>query len=156
MKIKSLDMGSKEPPSNINVKSIDENQIAALISITGEYPLTLYVNKIPLVTLMTMGQHPEALSVGYLVNKGLISSIDDISSVTVDWETNSSIIVLSNKINIEEQRLAERTITSGCGQGTMLGNLLDKTDEIELPESTHISKGTLYKILHDIRQGNRL
>ncbi len=152
MKIKTLDRGSKEPPSNINVKSIDENQIAALISITGEYPLTLYVNKVPLVTLMTMGQHPEALSVGYLVNQGLISSIDDISSITVDWETNSSIIVLSNKTNLEEQRLAERTITSGCGQGTMLGNLLDKTDEIELPETTHISKGTLYKILHDIRQ----
>ena len=152
MKIKSPSLAAKEPPPNINVKSLDENQVATVISITGEYPLTLYVNKMPLVTLMTMGQHPEALSVGYLVNQGLISSVSDISSITVDWETNSSIIVLSSEINIEKQKIAERTITSGCGQGTMLGNLLDKTDQIELPETTQISKSKLYKILHEIRE----
>ena len=79
-------------PLTFEVEALNENGEALPTSIAGENPLTLYVDKCEVVTLMTLGQAPEALAIGYLRNQRLVASIDDIAEVQVDWETNSCAI----------------------------------------------------------------
>ena len=137
--------------SSVEVLSRNENQVFVETSIAGEYPLTLYVNKKPLVTLMTMGQDPEALALGYLKNQSLISSISDIKKITIDWDTDACVISLSENRGSIPSFMQERTVTSGCGQGTMLGNLLKKIDDIQLPKSTIITQTVLHELLTALR-----
>src|SRR5204862_4883903 len=100
-------------------------------SVAGEHPLTIYLDKRELVTLMTLGHAPEALVIGYLRNQRLVDSVDDIASVQVDWETASAAVVTKSNSNIEA-KIEKRTVTSGCGQGTMFGNLMEEIDQITL------------------------
>ena len=151
MRKHKLRISKSERPSNTQVKTKNELGNSLLTSIAGEYPLTIYVNKTPLVTLMTMGQEPEALSLGYLLNQGLISSPDDVKAITVDWETNASAVVLNDNIEIRKDLLDEKIVTSGCGQGTMFGSLMEKIEKINLNTETTISKNELYRLLQIIR-----
>src|SRR2546423_13476310 len=100
-------------------------------AIAGEHPLTVYLDKREIVTLMTLGHAPEALVIGYLRNQRLVESIEDIESVQVDWETDSVAVVTHKKSNLDD-KLSRRTVTSGCGQGTMFGNLMEEIETIKL------------------------
>src|SRR5881628_4054483 len=83
-------------PSTFNVRSVDETGAARATPIAGEHPLTLYVDKRELLTLMTLGAAPEALAIGYLRNQRLVERLDDIVAVQVDWETNSVAVKTRN------------------------------------------------------------
>ena len=146
-----LRLSESPRPPNRRVGIKNELGEDLLVSISGEHPLTIYVNKIPLVTLMTMGQEAEALTLGYLINQGLISSLDDVKAITVDWDTNASAVVLNNNVEIRKDLLDKKIVTSGCGQGTMFGNLMEKIEKTTLDKETVITQDELYRLIQLIR-----
>jgi FdhD protein len=121
--------------------------------IAGEFPLTIYVDRQEIVTLMTLGGYPEALVLGYLKNQHLIKNIEDIKSVQVDWETNAVAINTNRTIEDLESKLEKKTVTTGCGQGTVFGDLMAGIDQIKLSHSL-IKQSTIYNLLHNLRDYN--
>jgi len=99
-------------PSTYEVHAVDEHGEARAVPVAGEHPLTIYVDKRELITLMTLGAAPEALALGYLRNQRLVASIDDVVAVQVDWETNSCAIRTRNGLVDIEGKTARRTKTS--------------------------------------------
>jgi FdhD protein len=138
-------------PSTFEVRAVDEHGEARDVPVAGEHPLTLYVDKQELLTLMTLGAAPEALAIGYLRNQRLVGSIDDIIAVQVDWETNSCAIKTRAGLADLEAKTAKRTKTSGCGQGTMFGDLMDEIDDVRLPPGATLSQAALYDLLDRVR-----
>jgi FdhD protein len=133
------------------VEVMDEKGRKKTSHIPGERPLTIYLDKKELVTLMTMGGAPEALVLGYLRNQRLVPSIDMIESIQVDWETESVAVKTNgNTVNIEE-KTSRRVVTTGCGQGTVFGGLLDDIDKIRLSETAKIKQSAIYQIVDHIR-----
>jgi len=118
-------------------------------AIAGEHPLTLYLDKREIVTLMTLGHAPEALVIGYLRNQRLLDSIDDIAAVQVDWETDSAAVVTRRKKKIN---LEKKTVTSGCGQGTMFGDLMDEVEGIKLRKDVVLEDADLFVLIEKVRR----
>lgn len=115
------------------VSAINEKGEAKEVEIAGELPLTILVDGCEIVTLMTLGTHPEQLALGYLRNQQLIKEIETIESVRVDWETES--VYIKTKDGIGEQlqgKLSKRTVTTGCGQGTIFSCTIDGLYEKQL------------------------
>lgn len=137
-------------PLTREVETIDEHGDRRVTSIPAERPLTVYVDKRELVTLMTLGAHPEWLVLGYLRNQRLVGSLDEVESITVDWEVGAAAVHTREGIARIEERTAKRVVTTGCGQGSVFGNLMDEVDAIRLPEAA-ISQAQLYGIVNAIR-----
>jgi FdhD protein len=114
--------------------------------------LTLYVDKREIVTLMTLGAAPEALAVGYLRNQRLVSSIDEILSVQVDWDVNAVAVTTRNGIADLDGRMAKRTVTTGCGQGTVFGALMEDIESIALPADAVLAEATFYGLIDSVRR----
>lgn len=133
------------------VEVLDERGRASIISIPAERPLTVYVDKRELVTLMTLGGAPEALTLGYLRNQRLVRSLDDIVSVHVDWEVDAVAVKTRNGIADVEERTSKKVVTTGCGQGSVFGGLMDDVDKIRLPDAARLHQSTLYGIVDTIR-----
>jgi len=139
-------------PATFEVSAVDENGESRAIAIAGEHPLTLYVDKQELLTLMTLGAAPEALAIGYLRNQRLVERIEDIVAVQVDWETNSVAIKTRNGLSDLEAKTTKRTTTSGCGQGTVFGDLMEEIDSVRLPPGATLTRAALYALLEEVRQ----
>jgi FdhD protein len=120
------------------------------VSIPAERSLTVYVDKRELVTLMTLGAHPELLVLGFLRNQRLVASVDEVESITVDWEVGAAAVKTRQGISDIEARTAKRVVTTGCGQGSVFGDLMAEVDGIQLPEAT-LSQAQLYGIVNAIR-----
>ena len=133
------------------VLAMDERGRRSTISIPAERPLTVYVDKRELVTLMTLGGAPEALTLGYLRNQRLVRSIEDIVSIQVVWEVDSVAVVTRSGIADVEERTAKKVVTTGCGQGSVFGGLMDEVDQITLPEDAHLPQSVVYRIVETIR-----
>ncbi|QQX83662.1 formate dehydrogenase accessory sulfurtransferase FdhD [Cupriavidus necator] len=133
------------------VEVVDEQGRVRAAYLPGERPLTVYLDKRELVTLMTLGGAPEHLVLGYLRNQRLVESIEDIAAVQVDWETESAAVTTRNGVDRIEERTARRVVTTGCGQGTVFGSLLDEVDNIRLPVGATLDQDTLYGIIDTIR-----
>jgi len=101
-------------PATFEVEAYNERGEMVPTAVAGEHPLTLYLDKREIVTLMTLGHAPEALAIGYLRNQRLAESIDDIAAVQVDWETDSVAITTHSKKPLPA--LDKKTVTSGCGR----------------------------------------
>ncbi|MEF1207678.1 formate dehydrogenase accessory sulfurtransferase FdhD, partial [Photobacterium damselae] len=121
--------------------------------IACEHPLTVYLNWIEIVTLMTLGERPSALVLGYLKNQGFIEDIDAIESVIIDWDTNSAAVITKENTDGVSKTLEKKTVTSGCGQGTMYGNVMKKLDGVTLPQP-QISQAKLYQLLEALTHHN--
>ncbi|MFW2356198.1 formate dehydrogenase accessory sulfurtransferase FdhD [Hydrogenophaga sp.] len=121
------------------------------IFIPAERDLTVYVDKRELVTLMTLGAHPEWLVLGYLLNQRLIASADEIESITVDWDVGAASVKTRHGIDHIEERTSKRVVTTGCGQGSVFGNLMDEIDSIQLPANMVLRQSQLYAIVNAIR-----
>ena len=127
-------------------------------AIPAERALTVYLDKRELVTLMTLGGEPELLVLGFLRNQRLIESVEQIESITVDWtvgegevgEPGVAAVRTREGANVHVERSAERVVTTGCGQGSVFGDLMAHIDEIELPDA-QITQGQLYGIVNTIR-----
>jgi len=138
-------------PSTFTVDAVDETGAARATPIAGEHPLTLYVDKQELLTLMTLGAAPEALAIGWLRNQRLVGSIDEIVSVQVDWDVNAVAVTTRSGLANLEAKTRKRTTTSGCGQGTVFGDLMDEIDQVRLPPGATLTQATLYALLDRVR-----
>ncbi len=137
-------------PLTQRVSVTDEFGAASEVHIPAERDLTVYVDKRELVTLMTLGAHPEWLTLGYLLNQRLIASVDEVESVTVDWDVNAVSVKTREGIQRIEERTARRVVTTGCGQGSVFGGLMDEIDAIRLPDGV-LRQSQLYAIVNAIR-----
>jgi FdhD protein len=133
------------------VAVVDESGQPRAIRIPAERDLTVYVDKRELVTLMTLGAHPEWLVLGYLLNQRLVGGVHDIESITVDWDVGAAAVVTRAGIDRIEERTARRVVTTGCGQGSVFGGLMDDVDRIALPPQAKLRQSQLYDIVNTIR-----
>ena len=127
------------------------------IHVSGEFPLTLKVDDREVVTLMTLGTYPELLALGYLRNQRLIDSVEDIASVNVDWDTETVQVTTRSGQGISDwqEKLSNRTVTTGCGQGTIFSCTLDKLYDQKLPQ-VEVKQSLLYELLTTITQFNEI
>jgi len=123
--------------------------------IAAERALTVYLDKKEIVTLMTLGTQPELLVLGWLRNQRLLPDVSHIKAIQVDWETESAVIATHNGVEDLDQKMGRRTVTTGCGQGTVFGSLMDDIDKIKLPQ-IQIQQSTLYKLLHTLSEHNEV
>lgn len=133
------------------VSALDERGRPSLIAIPAERPLTVYVDKREIVTLMTLGGAPEALVLGYLRNQRLVRTLDDIVSIQVDWSVDAVAVTTRNGILDVEERTAKKVVTTGCGQGSVFGGLMDEVDQIALPLEARLHQSVVYRIVETIR-----
>ncbi|MCO5096738.1 MAG: formate dehydrogenase accessory sulfurtransferase FdhD [Rhodocyclaceae bacterium] len=138
-------------PATITISAVNESGETVPTQIAGEHPLTLYLDKREIVTLMTLGGAPEALAIGYLRNQRLVSRLEDIAAVQVDWETDSVAVTTTRSAGDLEERMSKRTVTTGCGQGTMFGDLMDEIEKVSLPAAARLDEDTLYGLLDAVR-----
>ena len=133
-----------------DVEVVNELGERYLLSIPSERSLTVYVDKRELITLMTLGARPEWLVTGYLLNQRLVAGIEDIASVTVDWEVGAAAVKTRGGIVDLVQKTARRVVTTGCGQGSVFGDMMDGVDQLSLPD-TRITQSELYSMVNAIR-----
>jgi len=139
-------------PATYTVEARDENGALVPTPIAGEHPLTLYVDKKELVTLMTLGAAPEALAIGFLRNQRLVDSIEEIVAVQVDWDVNAVAVTTRSGLVDLEKKTEKRTATTGCGQGTVFGDLMADIDSVRLDDSMRFEEATLLSLLNVVRQ----
>ena len=139
-----------QAPLTHHVEVVNEFGEREQVQIPAERPLTLYVDKRELVTLMTLGAQPELLVLGYLRNQRLVESVFDIESITVDWEVNAAAVRTRRGIARIDERTASKVVTTGCGQGSVFGGLMDEVGRIRLPEA-RLTQAELYGIVNAIR-----
>ena len=133
---------------------VDELGQPRHILLTSERPLTIYLNKVEIVTLMTMGAQPELLTLGYLRNQQLVERLEDIIAIQVDWDVEAVAVTTKNSLPNIEQQLSKRTVTTGCGQGTMFGSVMDSFKDLNL-RCPKFTANTIYQILDGISDYNQ-
>ncbi len=162
------------------IKVTDENGLVREIGIPNERSLTVYLDKKEIITLMTLGQAPELLVLGYLRNQELVSSLNQLKSITVDWEVGAVAVLTHNQVNLSQNHsqqnsstihrmneIAElptselasttnsksnrRTVTSGCGQGSMFSHLMENIQHLSLPPNK-VKQVQLFSVIDAIRE----
>ena len=139
-----------QAPLTQAVDVINERGETEQVHIPAERALTVYVDRRELVTLMTLGAHPEWLVLGYLRNQRLIGALAEVESITVDWEVGAASVKTRHGIDRIEERTAQRVVTTGCGQGSVFGDLMADLDSIHLGDAT-LTQAQLYGLLNAIR-----
>ena len=140
-----------QAPLTCEVSAINEFGEHISVSIPAERALTVYADKRELVTLMTLGAHPELLVLGYLRNQRLVSSVEEIESISVDWDVGAAAVKTRLGIANIEEKTAKRVVTTGCGQGSVFGGLMDAVDQISLPPDASITQSQLYVLVNTVR-----
>lgn len=123
--------------------------------VAAERALTVYLNKREIVTLMTLGTQPELLVLGWLRNQRLIPDLDSIEALQVDWETAAAAVATHSELSGLDEKLGRKTVTTGCGQGTVFGNLMDDIDKIKLPQVT-VRQSRIYALLNALQEYNEI
>ncbi len=139
------------------VIAVDEYNDQRDLSVAGEFPLTIKVDDREIVTLMTLGTHPETLTLGYLRNQRLIENLSDIVSVDVDWDREQVSVTTRPGTGVIdwEEKLSRRTVTTGCAQGTVFSCTLDKLYDVRL-SIPRIRQSTIYALLRSIASHNEI
>ena len=141
------------------ISVVNEFGETSQVHIPAERALTVYLDKKELVTLMTLGASPEYLVLGFLLNQRLIQSVDEIESVTVDWSLGEGemgqpgVAAIKTRDGLSQAgpKTAARVVTTGCGQGSVFGDLVSDIDAIQLPADAQITQATLYALVNAIR-----
>jgi len=138
-----------------HIDVVNEHGEREQVSIPAERALTVYVDKREIVTLMTLGAHPELLVLGYLRNQRLVGNVSEVESITVDWdagEDGAGVAAVKTRHGIADiaARTEKRVVTTGCGQGSVFGDLMAEIDTLALPDAC-ISQARLYAVLNAIR-----
>jgi len=138
-----------------HIDVVNEHGVREQVSIPAERALTVYVDKREIVTLMTLGAHPELLVLGYLRNQRLVGDVSEVESITVDWEAGedgAGVAAVKTRHGIADiaARTEKRVVTTGCGQGSVFGDLMAEIDTLALPDA-RISQARLYAVLNAIR-----
>ncbi len=138
-------------PLTQEVSAVNEFGELSSVSVPAERALTVYVDKRELVTLMTLGAEPELLVLGFLRNQRLVQSLTEVESITVDWDVGAAAVKTRRGISNIRARTSKRVVTTGCGQGSVFGDLMAEVDELVLPPAT-LMQSQLYGIVNVIRQ----
>jgi FdhD protein len=161
----ALQLSQAAKAATFGVTAENELGETLAIEVSGEHPLAIYFDKRELVTLMTLGAAPELLTLGYLRNQALVASINDISAVQVDWETSSVAVTSAYRAQTGQslwddnatnqlltEKLSHRVVTTGCGQGTQFGNLLDSLQPLPNELSgKKLNRSTVYEVMSQVR-----
>ena len=137
------------------VISYNEYNEAIEGSVAVERALTIYLDKREVVTLMTLGNYPELLILGWLRNQRLVTDIEAIRAIQVDWETDSVAITTHAGIEDLDSKLSHKTVTTGCGQGTMFGDLMADIDKVVLQQSS-LKQSSIYGLLKTLNDYNEV
>ncbi len=138
-----------------NVTARNEFGEAVDGAIAVERALTIYLDKREIVTLMTLGNHPELLILGWLRNQRLVNNIEAIRAIQVDWETESVAIVTREGVDDLDTRLGRKTVTTGCGQGTVFGDLMGDIDKIRMTPPP-LKQSSIYALLQQLSEYNEI
>ena len=140
------------PTNNISVFNHSNEEIESKVA--GEMPLTIKINGTEIITLMTLGTKPEELTLGYLRNQAIIDNIKDILSIEVNWSTGVAYVETTHKdISEITDKLKDKTVTTGCGQGTIFSCTLDKLYDDLLPD-IKIKRSEIFDLLAKITKFN--
>ncbi len=138
-----------DPNLTAKVEGVDHQGKMVTASVTVERPLTLFLNGQEIVTMMTIGDYPEYLAIGYLINQNMLSAEDTISAVDYDEDLETIVVRTDRETNFED-KLRKKTLTSGCAQGTAFGDLMENFEDVALSRDVKIKTSELYKLLHSI------
>ena len=134
-----------DPRLTKKLEGVDHNGDRLITSVVTEKPLTVFLNSQEIVTLMTIGDEPELLAVGFLLNQNMLRRGDKISGI--DYEEDLDVVVVRTDQETDfEKVLKKKTITSGCAQGTVFGDLMDKLDSISLSSSERLRTSWIYEL----------
>ena len=131
------------------IEGFDQDGGVITTSVTVERPLTLFLNSQEIVTMMSICDYPEFLAVGYLVNQNMLEDNDEIESIEYEEDIETVIVRTNKKTNFED-KLKKKTLTSGCAQGTVFGDLMEKFDGAQLSENIKLKTSDLYAVLKNI------
>ena len=123
--------------------------------IAAERALTIYLNKREIVTLMTLGTQPELLVLGWLRNQRLVKNVHEVKAIQVDWETESVAVTTHDDVAGLEDKLSKKTVTTGCGQGTVYGDMMDGLHKIKLPKVMS-KQSMIYELLNTLNKHNEI
>lgn len=138
-----------DPRLTAEVGGIDHNGDKVTTSVSVERPLTLFLNSREIVTMMTIGDFPDYLAVGYLRNQNMLRDDDEITAIDYDDDINT-IVVRTTKDTDFEDKLKKKTLTSGCAQGTVFGDVMETFDTVQLPQDIKVHTSRLYPLLKAI------
>ena len=138
-----------------SVTSYNEYNEAVEGSVAVERALTIYLDKREVVTLMTLGNHPELLILGWLRNQRMVDDIEDIKAIQVDWETESVAITTHAGVEGLDEKLKHKTVTTGCGQGTVFGDLMDDIDKVKM-QQPRLKQSLIYGLLKSLNEYNEV
>jgi FdhD protein len=138
-----------DPRLSASVPGIDHEGQRMETWVVTERPLTLYLNGQEIVTMMTIGDRPELLAVGYLLNQGMLRDDDEITAVDYDDDIATVVVRTRRQTNFEA-KLRKRTQTSGCAQGTVFGDLMEEIDQVRLDPDVRIRTSWLYQLTRKI------
>jgi FdhD protein len=145
---------SQSRPSLLRaIEIVDEYGERRSIEVPAERPLTVFVDRRELVTLMTLGASSELLVLGYLLNQGLVEHASEVDSIDVDWDVQAAAVKTKAGIVGFADKTAHRIVTTGCGQGTIFGDAMTQIDAVQLPsaQSARVDQATLVRILDQMR-----
>ena len=137
-------------PLTHRIEVTNEHGEFQALDIPAERPLTVYVDKRELVTLMTLGERPEWLVLGYLLNQRLVPDASAVESITVDWEVGAAAVKTRAGIVDIVKKTAKRVVTTGCGQGSLFGEVMEHIEGVQLPATT-VTRSQIHAIVNTIR-----
>src|SRR6185295_3772101 len=138
-----------DPRLSVSVPGIDHEGKAVETAVVTERPLTLFLNAREIVTMMTIGDRPDLLGVGYLLNQNMLKPDDEITAVDYDDDI-STVVVRTRRQTDFEDKLRKKTQTSGCAQGTVFGDLMEEFDKVELSPDAKVRTSWLYQLTKKI------
>ncbi|MBL6932796.1 MAG: formate dehydrogenase accessory sulfurtransferase FdhD [Rhodospirillales bacterium] len=138
-----------DPRLTRRVEGVDHEGNPIVTSVTVERPLTLFLNGQEIVTMMTIGDYPEYLALGYLLNQNMLHEGDKITSIDYDEDIECIVVRTAMKTTFEE-KVKKKTLTSGCAQGTVFGDVMEKFDTISLPKGQTIKTSWLATLVKKI------
>ena len=127
------------------VSGIDQDGQPIETSVVVERPLTLFLNSREVVTMMTIGDYPEFLAVGYLINQNMLAPADEITGIDYD-EDIETVVVRTRRETDFEDKLRKKTLTSGCAQGTVFGDVMEAFESVSLPEDAVLRTSWIYTL----------
>ncbi len=140
---------------SVSVEGFDQNGNSVTTTVVVERPLTLFLNTQEIVTMMTIGDYPDLLAVGYLLNQNMLKSDDEITSIEHDEDLGAIVVRTKRKTNYED-KLKKKTQTSGCAQGMVFGDLMEEFEDVQLNEQAQVRTSWLYELQNKINRSPSL
>ena len=139
----------KDPRLTERVTGADQDGNPVETSVTVEKPLTLFLNGQEIVTMMSICDYPEYMAIGYLVNQNMLLPDDEITGIDYEEDISTIVVRTARKTDYEE-KLKKKTMTSGCAQGTVFGDVMEKFEDVPLPKDAMIKTSWLYTLIKKI------